>query len=126
MATEFALQAGVNHSFDWDEAGPFSSIEITPGLILNAGNNQYFSFLSASKYMAHSKQMLKQVKKNEKSKKAGSSSAPFQISNLEVNTEMQLELGRFSLQPEGSIFVPVGSTDHTIFGYWQLGLHYSF
>ena len=126
IATEFALQAGVNHSFDWDQTGPFSSIEFTPGLILNAGNNQYFSFLSASKYMAHSKQMLKQVKKSEKNKKTADSSAPFQLSNLELNTEIQLEVGRFSLQPDGSIFVPVGSTDHTIFGYWQVGLHYSF
>jgi len=125
-ATELALQAGVNHTFDWDEAGPFSSIELTPGLILNAGNNQYFSFLSASKYLAHSKQMLKTIKKNEKNKKAGSSSAPFQISNLELDTELQLQSGRFSLQPEGSIFIPISSGDHTIFGYWQVGLNYSF
>lgn len=125
-ATELALQAGVNHSFDWDQTGPFSSIELTPGLILNAGNNQYFSFLSASKYMAHSKQVLKAIKKTEKNRKAGNSSAPFQISNLELNTEIQLQSGRFSLQPEGSIFIPLSSTDHTIFGYWQVGLSYSF
>lgn len=125
-ATELGLQAGINHSFDWDETGPFSSIDVTPGLILNAGNNQYFSFLSASKYMTHSRHLLKQIKKSGKNKKTGNSFSQISLSNLELNTEIELQSGRFSLQPEGSIFVPVGSTDHTIYGYWQVGLHYSF
>lgn len=125
-ATELGLQAGINHSFDWDLSGPFSSIDVTPGLILNAGSNQYFSFLSASKYMAHSRHLLKQIKKSGRNKKAGSSFSQITLSNLELNTETELEAGRFSLQPEGSIFVPLGSSDHTIYGYWQVGLHYSF
>jgi hypothetical protein len=126
IATELALQAGINHSFDWDETGVFSSIEITPGLILNAGNNQYFSFLSSSKYMAHSNHLLKHIKSSGKNKKTNSPVSQLQISNMELNAEMELNAGRFSLQPEGSIFIPVGSADHTLYGYWQVGLHYSF
>jgi hypothetical protein len=125
-ATELELVAGFNHSFDWDDVGPFSSLEITPGLLLNAGNNQYFSFLSASKYIAHSRHLLKQIKKNGKGKKAGSALSQFAVSNLELSTEMSLEAGRFSLHPEGSIFVPVSSGDHSFYGYWQIGLQYSF
>lgn len=126
IATELGLQAGINHSFDWDEAGVFSSIEITPGLILDAGNDKYFSFLSASKYMAHSSHLLKHIKSSRKNKKTNNSFSQLQISNMEVNTEMELNAGRFSLQPEGSIFIPFGSTDHSLYGYWQVGIHYSF
>ena len=125
-ATELGIQAGVSHGFNWDEVGIFNSIELTPGLILNAGNNQYFSFLSASKYIAHSSHLLKQIKATGKNKKTTNSLSQLQVSNLELTTEMSLEKGRFSLQPEGSVFIPVGSANHTIYGYWQVGLHYRF
>jgi len=125
-ATEIGMQAGINHGFDWEEAGPFGSIELTPALILNAGNDQYFSFLSASKYLGHSRHLFKQIKKSGRSKKGNNSFTQLSLSNLELNTAMELEAGRFSLQPEGSIYIPVSSSDHSLYGYWQIGLHYIF
>ena len=125
-ATELGIQLGVNHSFDWDQTGPFSAVEITPGLILNAGNNQFFSFLSASKYLSHSTHLLKQLKKSGKNGKNSNALSQLSVSNLELNTEISLEAGRFSLRPEGSVFLPVNGADHTVYGYWQLTAQYRF
>ncbi|HWJ90675.1 MAG TPA: hypothetical protein VNR87_06165 [Flavisolibacter sp.] len=126
FASQLGVQAGFNHSFYWEETGPFSSIDLTPAVVLNAGNNQYFSFLSASKYMAHSAHLLKRIRSSGRNKRTNNVFAQLRVSNVELNTGMLLEAGRFSLAPEGSIFLPIGSADHGIYGYWQLGVHYRF
>ena len=125
-ATEIEIAAGMNHSFDWDKTGPFSSVEITPELVLNGGENQYFSFLSTSKYIGRSSHFLKQIKKSGKGKKGGNTFSQFSLSNLQLSTETLLEAGRFTLNPEAGIFIPLASTDHSLYGYWQLGLQYRF
>src|SRR2546423_9421997 len=129
---DIGLAVGVNHNFSWEGKGIFSSIELTPSILLNAGTNENFSFLSVSKYLSHSHQFYKYVKKEGGSKGSGrrnntsnNSTPSLTISNLQFSLEGGLDFGSFSLRPSGNLFLPVSSgTDNSLYGYGEISLQF--
>jgi hypothetical protein len=123
-AFDIGLVGGFGHDFSFDDKGPFTSIDLTPSILVNAGTNEYFSFLSASKYISHTKKFGSYVKKGGKGN-ASSSAQSLAVRNLELDLESSFEFGSFSIEPSGSLYMPLpgpGSVD----GYWQLNLRYHF
>src|SRR5258708_5656448 len=129
---DIEFSAGISHSFDW-EFNDFS-FGISPSVLVNAGTNEYFSFLSLSKYISHSNRFNKYLKKPH-IKKNGTNSIPqitkttqsFSITNTEVNAESSIEYGSFSIRPSISFFLPVSSTtSQGIDKYWEVTISYSF
>ncbi len=128
---DVGIMAGLGHDFSWENTGAFSTIEIDPSIVLNAGTNQYFSFIQTARYLSHSHNFLKYIKKGGLRKKSASGTsttgASLELSNMELNLENSFELGSFSIHPTGSLFFPVSSgTDNSIYGCWQLSLQYHF
>lgn len=144
LVSDFGLSAGVSHLFGSEK----SAFSIAPGIFLNAATDDYFSFMSVSKYLSQSSGYKNYVKKN--SGKGSSNSngrgnggssgsgsntnttsnttkANFGISNLELNFEGAYEKWPFAIRPMASIYFPVGvNTGSPIDGYWQINFSYSF
>ena len=113
---------------------------MTPSVLLNAGTNEYFSFLKLSKYISHSNNYKSIVKNPHASNKgrgnsgrstttttSTSTSTPSQtisVNNIEVNLESTVEHGSISVRPAASIYVPVSSSK--LSGYWELNFSYYF
>ena len=119
-AYDVAVVAGISHDFGVERNGFVSYIGFTPSLMLNAGTNEYFSFLSSSKYVSNS---LNYVKKDAK----GQSSIPgLGIRNLELDLETVIEMGAFSVQPVAAFYLPITGSEKSLNGYWQVVLKYQF
>lgn len=127
--------AGLTQSFDWDTAGTIS-VNFSPSLMLNMGTNRYFSFLRSTKFITQNKNFKNLVKGNGNGRGNngrngnsgnGTSSLPgLELSNLEANIDFTFSIGDFSVEPEGSLFLPISGTDKNVFGYWQLNISYKF
>ncbi|MDP4131554.1 MAG: hypothetical protein Q8918_16225 [Bacteroidota bacterium] len=132
-AHDVNLFAGVTRSFDWDTAGAIS-INFSPSLTLNMGTNRYFNFLRSAKFITNNKNFKNLVKeKGGNGRNGGGNSNPgttslpgIELSNLEANVDFTFSIGNFSVEPEGSLFLPISGTDKNIFGYWQLTISYKF
>ena len=128
-AHDIGLAAGLGHDLSWEDNGIFSLIEITPSILLNAGTNGFFSFLNVSKYISHSHNFARYVKKGGKRKGNNNTAtdASLELSNLELNLETNFEIGSFSIHPSGSIFFPVSAgTDNALYGCAEISLQYHF
>lgn len=132
---DIALAAGISHSFDW-ELNNFS-FDVSPSALVNAGTNEYFSFLSLSKYISHSNKFNKYIKNPHARNQRGNSTPqttqttkPTQsisVNNIELNLESSIDKGSFSLRPAASLFIPATSTAGSgLDGYWELSVTYSF
>ena len=140
FAFDVELETGVSHSVDWTGNNDFS-FNITPSLFINAGTNEYFSFLKLSKYITHSNNLNKVVKNVHASNKGrgrGNSTTPtttsvqsainnetLSINNLEINLEATVEHASFSIRPSSSLYIPFAKTN-SVAGYWELNLSYYF
>ncbi len=139
---DIGVAAGIGHAFEWNTAS--TSCTVIPSILVNAGTNQYFSLMTASKYISHSRNFTKFLKNKNTSYKrstgkgrsnttstgttaSATSKEHFSLSNIELNTEVELEAGSVSFRPVGSIYIPVGSAAGSgTFGYWQLVVAYNF
>jgi hypothetical protein len=148
---DIGVSAGVGHSFDWGNDN--TSFSIAPSLLLNAGTNEYFSFLTISKYIGHSSKSVNYVKtgpgsgsrSSGRGGRGGSSGSgsgtggstttttaqtgkTFDLSNVEFNIESSIDIGSsFSIRPGGSLFIPVGTAAGAgASTYWQLAFQYKF
>jgi len=137
-AYDIELAGGITHYFDWKNENDFS-FNVTPSVLLNAGTNEYFSFLKLSKYISASNNYKNFIKNPHATNKgrgnAGrtattttTSPTPvaqtISINNIEVNLESTIEHGSFSIRPAASVYLPLSSTE--ISGYWELNLSYYF
>ena len=136
-AYDIELAGGISHYFDWEGENNFS-FNFTPSILLNAGTNEYFSFLKLSKYISHSSNYKNIVKNPHASNKgrgnsgrtttttstSGSTSQTISVNNIEINLESTVEHGSFSVRPAVSLYVPVSSS--ALSGYWELNLSYYF
>lgn len=136
-AYDIELAGGVSHYFDWTGENDFS-FNVTPSILLNAGTNEYFSFLKLSKYISHNSKYKNIVKNPHAGNKgrgnsggttstvstSSSSSQTISVNNVELNLESTIGHGSFSVRPAASIYVPVSSS--AISGYWELNLSYYF
>jgi hypothetical protein len=137
-AYDVAAAIGAGHTFSWDFDSTVD-ISLAPFLLLNAGTNEYFSFLSISKYIGHGKKSLTYIK-NGKGKGQGrnngntgtsgtsvSNNSPFSVSNIETRFESSIEIGSLAIRPTASLFFPVGRfSDTGIYGFWEIIATYNF
>lgn len=140
-ATDFNIGAGVKHGFDYENKGIFSSIEIGPSLFVNAGTNDYYSYLSTSKYVSTSANYAAGTShgkgKGRGNGNSGSGSGGtttttqvlktgFGLSNVELGLYSDFAIHHLHLKPQGSIYVPLRKGDNALGGYWQLNVEYYF
>ncbi len=132
-AHDINLFAGITHSFDWDSTDAIS-VNFSPTLTLNMGTNRYFSFLRSTKFITHNENYKKLVNRkgnsssnNGRGGNTGTTSKPgMELTNLEANLDFTFSYGDFSIEPAGSLFVPISGSDKSIFGYWQVNINYKF
>jgi len=128
--------AGVSHSFTHSSTHLFSSIEIDPSLLVNASANDFYSFLTSSKYITHNKNYGNYIKNNGRAKRqvGGSSTgtvattqagSPFVLSNMELNVYSDLTAHHFEIIPVASLYFPL-EKNLPVSGYWELKLAYDF
>jgi len=138
FAYDVELAGGISHYFDWKGDNDFS-FNVTPSILLNAGTNEYFSFLKLSKYISHSNNYKSIVKNPHASNKGrgnsgrttttttsttGNPTQTISVNNIEVNLESTVEHGSISVRPAASLYVPVSSSKPG--GYWELNFSYYF
>jgi hypothetical protein len=148
-AYDYGFSAGVSHNFTWD--GDEISYSFSPRVMVNAGTNQYFSFMHFNKYISNSKQFVNFVKTTP-GKSAGNSAGrgygsgggggittttattttttateKFALSNFEFGMESELDIGDIAVRPDASLYIPAGSeAGNKVFGYWQIVIEYRF
>jgi hypothetical protein len=129
---DIAVVLGAGHSFKMYKDSSVD-IAVAPALLLNLGTNDYFSFLSISKYIGHGKNSLSFLKNGHENKSGGngnknsSSGSSFSPSNIEARLEASAEIGNWALRPDAAVYFPVGKYSGTgVYGYWQVTLTYSF
>jgi hypothetical protein len=131
-AYDIGLAAGVSHSFDWDIGDV--SISAAPSVYLSAGTNDYFSYLSSTKYIGRSAKSGKYAKKGSKKNSGGSGGATtaaqttkktLDLSNIDLGVESSVDVGRFTMRSELNVYVPVGTNAGSgLSTYWQISLQY--
>jgi hypothetical protein len=124
---DVALSAGISHPFTQEIKG--ADISITPSLKLNAGTNQYFSFMHSTKYISSNKNFNKYIKKKIGKNTTGTSSQAqtLSISNMELALQASYQKGAFSILPATSFIFPLSSNDGSgVSAYWQLSVRYDF
>jgi len=128
--------AGVTHSFTGNGTHLFNSVEIDPSLLVNGSANDFYSFLTSSKYITHNKNYGNYIKSNGRARRqvGGSSSGsltttqtgnPFVWSNVELNVYSDLTAHHFEIIPVASLYFPFEKT-LPVSGYWELKLAYDF
>ena len=124
---DLALSAGISHPFTQEIKG--ADISITPSLKLNAGTNQYFSFMHSTKYISSNKDFNKYIHKKIGKNTAGTSSQTqtLSISNMELALQASYQKGAFSILPATSFIFPLSSNDGSgVNAYWELAVRYDF
>jgi hypothetical protein len=134
-AFDINIFAGVTHSYNWD-LGKDKSLDFSPKLLLNIGTERYYTFLRSTGYITHSKNFKKVIKTNSHANGNGNgngggstttSSLPsIALNNLEANAAFNFSIGKFSIEPDMALYVPFNGDGQGVFGWWQLGLSYSF
>lgn len=112
-----AFSAGLGHPFKW-EKNDFA-FNVKPSLKLNAGTDNYYSFMQGAKYITHGKSFKKYLKK-------ATSGFNLSVNNIELNMESSVEKGAFAMHPAFSLYLPTGSGVYGIDGYWQIVFAYNF
>lgn len=143
--SDIGLTAGFSHSFEWESGDVgFSMI---PSVGLNAGTNDYFSFLNTTRYISHNSKSVSYVKKGSGStarrggRRAGtgtgtgggtttttSSAQGFGITNVQLDLESAIDINNLSIRPTVSLFIPVGNaaSGNSTTAFWQLMFEYRF
>lgn len=140
--SDIGVTAGLNHSFDW-ESGDVG-FSVIPAVALNAGTNDYFSFLNITRYIGHNSKSVSYVKKGSggtgRRGSGGSgtggtttttttaSQQGFGITNLQLNLESSIDINDLSIRPTVSVFIPVGNaaSGNSTTAFWQLVFEYKF
>jgi hypothetical protein len=135
---DLGVSAGISHSFDWDAGG--LSFSASPSIYLSAGTNDYFSFLTTTRYIGNSgksvsiakqgKAAAAAHKKSNGNSGAGTTTTQYkklELTNVSFGLESSMELGNFTMRPELEIYVPVESAAGSgISSYWAIALTYKF
>lgn len=130
----FALSHLFTRSF---EGNSNSAWAFWPTLQLNAGTDRYFKFLRSSRYLSRNVGLQRLGfgrKRGNPGQSPGnggtdttyilSEENEFGVSNIETNFRLMLLLGRFTIEPSGSIFFPLRGSDRKAYGYWQFNISF--
>lgn len=124
---------GVTHNFEFSNS-TIDEADITPSIFINAGNNEFYSFLTTNRYITQSigsKGFLKTHAHGHGNRNGGATTTSesvtnkFTLNNVEFNLYSSFTFGHFEIVPDASIFVPL-NVDNAFGGYWQLKLGYNF
>lgn len=128
-AFDINLLAGFAHEFvmDMKNAG---AISFLPAIILNAGTNNYFSMLKGSPYIGNSKNYNTVIHSHSHARGRGNTGSSVNtgsttdahslaVTQLEGNLYIYYSVGRFVIEPDLSIFLPLQSGNSTA-GFFQL------
>ena len=126
------LAAGVTHNFKFS-GKTIDEADISPSIFLNGGEDDFYSFLTTTRYLTQttgSKGFLKNHGRSRGNANSGSTATTsatnkFALNNVELNLYSSFTFGHFEIIPDGSLFIPLNS-DNTFSGYWQLKLAYNF
>lgn len=120
------------------DKGSNSMLGIVPTIQVNAGTDRYFKYLRTTSYISQNRS-VQQVGYGKGRRGQGGSGEPtttttetyilsedneFSISNIEANLHIIYLIGRFSIEPSGSLYFPMRGDDKTPYGYWQLNLNF--
>lgn len=116
-----------------------SAVAIRPGLQLNAGTDRYYKFLRTSGYISQNTKAnrIGYNRRRGNGNQGGGTTAgsdvytiseenEFGLSNVEVNIYLMYFLGKFSIEPSGSLYFPLRGDDRSAYGFWQINLNYWF
>jgi hypothetical protein len=115
---------GISHSFLHEFKK--SDFYFTPSVKINAGTNEYYSFMQSSKYISGSKDFNSYVSKKIGKKNDLSTKPELSISNLELAIRPSFEHGPFTISMGNSWYIPVKQTSAEITTFWYLKLNYEF
>lgn len=113
-------------------------LAIRPRLQLNAGTDRYFKFLRTTGYISQNTKInsMGYGKGRGAGNNSGNNAATetavytiseendFNVSNAEANLYLMYFFGRFSLEPSGSVYLPLRGSDKKLYGYWQVSLNF--
>ncbi|HSN10199.1 MAG TPA: hypothetical protein VLS85_14260 [Hanamia sp.] len=130
--------AGISHNFFLLPNEKNSMLAIVPTLQLNAGTDQYYSFLQTAKYVSRNRSVNYLTHGNNSGGNRGGNmnsgtitetvinqTNEFSLSNIEANFYLVFITGKFSIAPSGSLYFPLRGEDKTMYGYWQLNLNFT-
>lgn len=131
-ASDINIFLGATHSFGWDLSDDIS-LDFSPKVLLNIGTDNYFGFLNSTGFITHAKNLKKVIKtkvhgngNRRNGSSASSTSGSVTVNNLEADTDFNLSVGNFSIEPAASLLIPFGADNPGVTGYWQLGISYKF
>lgn len=114
-----------------------NAFAIRPGLQLNAGTDRYYKFFRTSGYISKntSAGRLGYGRRMGNGNQGGgattgsdmyiiSETNDFSLSNLAANIYVMYFLGRFSIEPSGSLYFPLRGEDKSAYGFWQVNVNY--
>jgi hypothetical protein len=135
MQSGLNVAAGVTHDFEINSAKAFSAIEIAPALIANAASNEFYSFLTTSKYITHNKKYENTIQHKGRGRGGSTTTTTtttsaianksFAFQNLELNLYSSFQAHHVEIVPTGSLFFPFDQAT-PLSGYWQIKLAYDF
>jgi|SRR5690242_1691849 len=134
--------AGASHTFFLQKTEKNTTIAFIPTVQLNAGTDNYYSFLQSAKYISRNRSVNYLIHGNNSGQgnrnggmDGGSTQVmtetvinqtnEFSVSNLETNLDLIFILGKFSIEPSGSIYIPFRGQDKSVYGYWQLNVNFT-
>lgn len=107
---------------------------IIPALQLNSGTDRYFKFLPTTKYISQNRSPQQMGYGRGRNGSGGSTATieqyiineenNFRISNAEINVYLMYFIGNFSIEPSGSLYLPLRGGNTKVYGYWQVNLNY--
>ena len=118
--------------------GTNSMLGIIPLVQLNAGTDRYFKYLRSTSYISQNRS-AQQVGYGKGRQGQGGNGGTggttvetytlneeneFGLSNIETNLHLIWLIGRFSIEPSGSVYFPLRGDDRKAYGYWQLNLNF--
>ncbi|HJW18561.1 MAG TPA: hypothetical protein VJ499_15635, partial [Flavisolibacter sp.] len=132
----FNAAAGFTHSFSSNTPHLFSSIEIDPSVLINGSSNEFYSFLTSSKYISHNKNYGNYIKNNGRARRSGGGNNPgtvtsaeavnqFVLNNVELNLYSDFIAHHVEIIPAASLYFPLEKA-LPVSGYWELKLAYDF
>jgi len=140
--SDFNAFVGLSHLFAWYNLGTNknSAMAILPTLQLNAGTDRFFKYLRTANYIYQNTNPkgMGYGGGNSGSRNGNQGGVPrgmntgytiseentFGLSNIELNLYGMYFLGKFSIEPSGSLYFPLRGDDKNPYGYWQLNLNY--
>jgi len=131
---DITVFAGLSKVFQKNMGMDNVSIAVIPSLELNAGTDRYFKYTRTSRYISQNRTVNGLTYGKGRGQGSGSMNSGstetgpvittannFSLSNLEVNLYTVLFMGNFTIEPSGSLYIPLRN-GNTVTGYWMITL----